>query len=216
MNWKTILAAGLLLVPVHISGVLAGFEPSPFQPEINQLGAVANILSSADIRVFKTMAHPPDPCVPPDPCFPPDPCYPPDPCKGLNGVVNRLEAIDNQIGSTKNMILSMINEVMGVEPTPFRDDLIDLIPPLEVVRAVAEGIVVRIVEYNPTGPVAPEFTEALGNVADSAFNLMDTVDKSVIRLSEPMACEDYDTVEACSAAGCLWDIGVDECFPLDS
>lgn len=191
---------GVMFLTPTFNIARAGVEPSPFQPEINQLGAVANILSSADFRVVKTMSHPPDPCVPPDPC------------KGLNGAVNRLEAIDNQIGSTENMILSMINEVMGFEPTPFREDLI---PPLEVVRDVAEGIVVRIGEYDPTGPVAREFTEALGNVADSAFLLIGTVDDSVIRLSEPMACEDYDNEAACMDAGCWWDI-IGECLPIDS
>lgn len=199
MNWKTIFAAGLLLASAHISGVLAGVEPSPFQPEINQLGAVANILSSADFRVFKTMS------------VPPDPCTPPDPCKGLNGDVNRLEAIDNQIGSTENMILSMINEVMGFEPTPFREDLI---PPLGVVRDVAEGIVVRIGEYDPTGPVAPEFTEALVNVAASAALLVETVDESVKRLSEPMACTDYANETDCVEAGCTWYVSSDACGVL--
>jgi len=204
MNWKTILAAGLLLVPVHISGVLAGVEPSPFQPEINQLGAVANILSSADIRVFKTMAHPPDPCVPPDPCFPPDPCYPPDPCKDLNGVVNRLEAINNQIGSTQNMILSMINEVMGFEPMPFQD----LIPPLEVVRDVAEGIVDRIGGYDPTDPVAPEFLEALWNVAGSAALLVETVDDGIVQLLDEPMCGGIEDAEICVVTtGCFWDPG---------
>jgi hypothetical protein len=45
MNWKTSFAVGLFLVSAQFSGVLAGVEPSPFQPEINQLGTVANILN---------------------------------------------------------------------------------------------------------------------------------------------------------------------------
>jgi hypothetical protein len=197
MNWKTIFAAGLLLVPVHISGVLAGFEPTPFQPEINQLGAVANILSSADFRVANTMSVPPDPCVPPEPC------------KGLDGAVNRLEAIDNQIGSADNMVQSMINEVMGFEPMPFHD----LIAPLEVVRDAAEGIVIKIDEF-PVDSAAPEFLEALGQVSGSALLLIGTVDDGIVQLlGEPMACEDYGNESDCSDAGCYWDF-IGECLPL--
>ena len=188
------------MVPVHISGVLAGVESSPFLPEINQLGAVANILSSADIRVAKTMDHPPDPC------------FPPDPCKGLNGAVNRLEAINDQIGSIENIIFSMINEVTYVQGSTLHEMLI---PPLEDAHDLANVILVRIGEYRPTDPAAPEFLEALENVADSAFLLMGTVDESIVRLSELMACEYYDTETACSAAGCWWDI-IGVCLPIDS
>ena len=197
------LILGVMFLTPTFNLARAGVEPSPFQPEINQLGAVANILNSADFRLVKTMSAPPEPCTPPDPC------------KGLNGAVNRLEAISNQIGSTENMILSMINEVMGsdvlgVDPSPFR---LLLIPGLGEVSFVAEGIVVGIGEYHPTGPVAPEFTEALGSVADSAFQLMETVDESVLRLSEPMACENYDNEATCSDAGCYWDV-IGECLPI--
>ncbi len=136
VNWKTIFAVGLLLASAQISGVLAGVEPSPFQPEINQLGAVANILSSADFRVVKTMSHPPEPC------------HPPDPCKGLNGKVNRLEAIESQVRAADDMVFSIINEVMGVDPTQFREELI---PPLEVVRDVALSIVEKIDIYVTVG-----------------------------------------------------------------
>lgn len=162
----SIVVSGLFLISVHLSGVLAGVEPSPFQPEINQLGAVANILSSADFRVAKTMEYPPDPCTPPDPC------------KYLNGDVNRLEAINNQIGSADNMVFSMIDEVMGFEPTPFRQDLI---PPLVVVGDVAGGIADNIDVFirNSAGAYAPEFIEALELVSGSASRLVITVDDGI-------------------------------------
>ena len=94
---------GVMFLTPAFDDARAGFEPSPFQPEINQLGAVANILHSADFRVAKSIAHPPDPCVPPDPCNSPD----------LNGAVNRLEAMNNQVSSADDMVKAMIEEVMG-------------------------------------------------------------------------------------------------------
>lgn len=188
----SIVISGLFLISVHVSGVLAGVEPSPFQPEINQLGAVANILSSADFRVVKTMSHPPDPCVPPDPC------------KGLNGDVNRLEAINNQVSSADNMVASMINEVMGFEPMPFRVD--DLIPPLVIVGETAQGIVDKIDVYLSISPdnQVPEFTEALEQVSGSALQLISTVDYGIEQFSSgPMECGDITDPEYC--------VGVEEC-----
>lgn len=162
MNWKTIFAASLLLTSVNISEVLAGVEPSPFQPEINQLGAIANILQSADFRVAKSIAHPPEPCVPPDPCNSPD----------LNGAVNRLEAISNQVSSADDMVKAMIEEVMGFEPTPFRTE--DLIPALEVVRDAGSSISARIGDFTPDPNLSIDYLEALEGVADKAADVVET------------------------------------------
>ena len=184
----SIVVSVLFLTSVHVSGVLAGTEPSPFQPEINQLGAVANILSSADFRVVKTMSHPPDPC------------HPPEPCKGLIGRVNRLEAIDNQVGSADNMVDSMINEVMGFEPSPFRVE--DLVPPLVVVREAAQGIVGKIDEYLAISPdtLAPEFAEALAQVSDTAFHLVGTVDDGIELFSGgTRECAEIIDADVCNA-----------------
>lgn len=191
------LILGIMFLTPTFNIARAGVEPSPFQPEINQLGAIANILQSADFRVGKSIAHPPEPCVPPEPC------------KGLNGAVNRLEAIDNQIGSADNMVQSMINEVMGFEPMPFHD----LIAPLEVVRDAAEGIVITI-GILPAGTAAPEFLWALGQVSDSALLLIVNVNEDIELLSGgTMECADYDSKETCSDAGCYWD-DIGECLPL--
>jgi hypothetical protein len=184
----------LFLMPVHVANVLAGTEPSPFQPEINQLGAVENILDSAKFRIDMTMGHPPDPCVPPEPC------------KDLNGDINRLAAIENQVASTNNMVGSMIVEVMGFEPTPFREELV---PPLEAIRGVAEDIVGEIYLFMDTEPEsqAAEFLEALGQVSDSAIMLIGTVDNGIEQLKgEAIPCGEITNSEDCTnTLGCFWD-----------
>lgn len=190
----SIVVSGLFLISVHVSNVLAGVEPSPFQPEINQLGAVANILESAEYRIVNTMFHPPDPCMPPEPC------------KGLNGAVNRLEAIDNQVSSAGNMVYSMINEVMGFEPMPFRVE--DLVLPLEAVRGVAEVIVGEIYLFMDTNPdsQAPEFLDALGQVSGSAILLIETVDHGIRQFSggPTECCDIYEETECSMYDECSW------------
>ena len=193
MNWKSGLKVGLILISAQISVAMAGVEPSPFLPEINQLGAVANILDSAEFRIVKTMSAPPEVCVPPDPC------------KGLNGDVNRLEAINNQVSSAQYMIESMIYEVMGVEPSPFRGDLI---APLNVVGDVAQGIVdgigEKIGEYALSGNVPDDFIFALESVANSTIDLVEAVQDGVMLLSESPECADILDEEYCVDSGCYW------------
>ena len=203
MSWKTVVVTGLLLVSAQISQVMAGVEPSPFQPEINQLGAVANILNSAEFRIVKTMSVPPEPCVPPDPC------------KGLYGDVNRLEAINGQVYSAHYMIISMIEEVMGVEPSPFRGDLV---APLEVVGDVAEEIVERIEQFGSPGSVPEEFVLALRSVSESAALVVSTVADGILLLSQDPECVDVSDQTYCdSIAGCWWIddpfAGVEMCMP---
>lgn len=189
----SIVIPALFLMSVPVSVVVAGVEPSPFQPEINQLGAVANMLNSADFRVVKTMSVPPDPCVPPESC------------KGLNGSVNRLEAIDRQVSSAADMITSMITEAMGVEPSPFREDLV---PPLVVVRSVAAGIAGKVDEFIrvSTGSVAFDFIIALGMVSDSAVLLTEIVDDGIEQLrSDVLECTDIHDEASCNATElCTW------------
>lgn len=151
----------------------AGVEPSPFQPEINQLGAIANILQSADFRVAKSIAHPPEPCVPPDPCNSPD----------LNGAVNRLEAINNQVSSADDMVKAMIEEVMGFEPMPFHVG--DLIPALEVVRDAGFTISERIGAFPD---LSGDYGEALLGVADKASDVSETAQWGIDEFETQCPC----------------------------
>ena len=185
---KLIILVILFLFPFF---AMAGVEPSPFQPEINQLGAVANILSSADFRIARTISVPPEPCVPPDPC------------QNLNGAVNKLEAIGNQVTSAGDMVGAMIEEVMGLEPTPFR---VDLVAPLLVVRDAANDIVNKIYEVMGTEP--SPFYEALESVANAAMQVVDVAEEGIELFSTTLpVCGDYTDQESCTnAIGCVWVI----------
>lgn len=200
------LGIGVILGAMFLAPTLnvanAGTEPSPFQPEINQLGAVANILNSAEFRVGNSIAHPPDPCVPLDPCNSPD----------LKGAVNRLEAINDQVASADVMVGAMIDEVMGFEPSPFRVE--DLLPALEVVGDAAFGIADKIGGFDPAPNVPAGYLDALGSVKGSAFHMAETVMEGMELISGGLACSAYTDWNSCTEAGCVWmdDLvgGVDE------
>jgi hypothetical protein len=181
---------GIVFLTPSIDVAKAGVEPSPFQPEINQLLAVANILNSADYRVGKSIAHPPDPCVPTYPCNSPD----------LNGAINRLEAISKQVSSVDDMVDSMINEVMGFEPSPFRDDLY---PALDVVRDAADGIESQISDYSPADNVPIEYINALENVSQKASDVVETAQGGI--------CAITDWYELCEERGCTWLSDLNQC-----
>lgn len=207
MKWckATGLPALLTLVTALFLGsfdnATAGFEPSPFQPEINQLGAVENVLVSANRRIVKTMEVPPDPCVPPEPCAPgPD----------LNGALNRLGAINKQLVSVDDMVGSMIAEVMGFEPTPFAD-LADLVPALSGVNGAAQIIVDEIqakLGVEPS-PFVPEFASKLRDVRDSAQIISTHTQEYINQIAEPcpatVACGAFGSQEDCeSVICCKW------------
>jgi len=170
------LILGVMFLTPTFNTARAGVEPSPFQPEINQLGAIANILHSADFRVAKSIAVPPDPCVPPEPCNSPD----------LNGAVNRLEAISNQVSSADDMVKAMIEEVMGFEPMPFHVG--DLIPALEVVRDAGVLISARIGDFTPDPNLAPDYLDALEEVKSKASDVVETAELGIDEFGMQCPC----------------------------
>ena len=124
---KKLFSLSMAVVSVAVilgmaTGAMAGIDPQPFTPEINQLGAVENGLSSCLNRITKVLSPPPDDG---------------HPTPNVNGVVNRLEAIDGQINSLNNFIISTVDAVLGVDPNPFREGVITA---LEQVKGVAVGI----------------------------------------------------------------------------
>jgi hypothetical protein len=185
---KLIVVVVLFLFPFF---AMAGFEPSPFQPEINQLGAVANILSSADFRIARTISVPPEPCVPPDPC------------QESISDINKLESIGNQLTLSGDIVGAMIEEVMGLDPSPFREDLV---APLEVVRSAANDIVEDI--YAVMGVEPSPFYDALQSVAGAAMQVVDIAEEGIeLFSSTPALCSDYFDQESCNnAIGCVWVI----------
>ena len=178
MKKKLLLLVLLGLCVTFLSTALyAGVEPSPFQPEINQLGAVENSLNSCLDRVRKVLAVPPNPIMPiPD----------------VNGAVNRLEAINGQIGSLNDFVTNTILSVMGVEPSPFRVNVIEALRPIEEIS----NAIVDVIEY-PPNPIIPELLPALNNVKASAIELTTIVQKNIELLDG--TCSPYDSANGCDA-----------------
>lgn len=182
--------SGLLLMAIPATAI-AGIEPSPFKPEINQLGAAVNILNSADNRILKVMATPPDDT---------------EPGPGLEGAVNRLAAINNQLYSVEDMINSLVTEVMGTEPSPFR---VDVIPALQEVVAAGTRITTNIeqimgVEPCPflTGAVIEgtepsPFIDALVGVQCAAQSIVDTTANHIRAITAGMDCSAIVNPELC-------------------
>jgi len=142
----------------------AGVEPSPFQPEINQLEAVLNGLNSCLDRVQKVIAYPPNPILP---------------SPNLNGAVNRLGAIAGQENSLNDFIANTILSVMGVEPSPFHpeDPIIQTLNRIGVASDAIANAIDGFCEHPPEpGYACPEqFATALENVMYSADGISETV-----------------------------------------
>lgn len=197
------LGAGVFLSNFGVAN--AGFEPSPFQPEINQLGAAENILVSANSRIVRSMDHPPDPC-----------CPSPD----LEGAVNRLGAINTQLMSVDAMVTSIVDEVMGVEPEPF-SDLPDLAPALTGVQGAAQTIVEEIearLGFEPS-----PFRDALVEVRGSAQTISTHAENYIEQITCPGGVEicyaqELQEQEECGKyACCTWfgndNLGAGWCAP---
>jgi len=189
----SIVVTSMFLLSVPVAGALAGVEPSPFQPEINQLGAVENVINSTYERIVKVMDMAP---------------VLDEPSPNLNGAVNRLDAIDKQLMSADDIIFSVIAEVMGVEPTPFREDLI---PALEAVRDAAQAIDNEINVFLPPtgadGQILPKlFVTALTHVQVSAQDISTHAQDYIDAISSPDGdCASYDNEEVCEAdLSCDW------------
>jgi len=186
MKKKTLFSV-LIISAFLLSGfAFAGFDPTPFK---NQLGAVENILNSANNRVKKVLGYPPDP-------------YEPSP--NLNGAVNRLEAINKQLVSAGDMVFSIIEEVMGFDPSPFQE----IIPELEAVRDVSQSIADEISTYlsAPPDSYISEFSVALEAVQYSAQELVNNVNDHLELPSDcSETCFEHRDPGTCDALpGCDW------------
>jgi len=120
MRRKTVvtLLAGVLVV--GLTGiVMAGFDPTPFTPLINELNSVVNVLSAEDSRLKAVLAIPPNDQQP-------------------EGLVGKLNAMA--------YLLSVQNErvkaVLGIPPNDQR-----VVDALEAVGGNAEAIVNTVDEY---------------------------------------------------------------------
>lgn len=138
---------------------LAGFEQSPFRPEINQLEAAVNIINSDNNRVIQMVVSPPEYGLS---------------SPNLNGALNRAEAVYRQLESVNGFISDIVYSVMGVDQSPFRKDIV---PELENARDAAQTLV-NSIEDNPleVGEVPDEFIHAVGNVRTVAQLIVDDIE----------------------------------------
>ena len=197
MKWckATVLSVPLVLVTALFLGdfgvATAGTEPSPFTPQINQLGAAENILVSAGSRIVKAMDHPPDPVVP---------------SPNLEGALNRLGAINKQLVSVDDMVASIIEEVMGLEPSPFQP-LADLVPALSGVRNAAQAIVDEIEARMGLEPIpfVPAFEEGLRTVQSAAQTISTHTQTYIDQINCDVNCLEIESPAECEAfVCCVW------------
>jgi hypothetical protein len=153
---KKSLISSVVVGVFLLSGIavvaLAGTEPSPFKPNINQLGAVENVLNSVKNRVEKVLSKPPDYGVS---------------RPSLKGAAKRLEAIVEQLLSVDDKIFSIVEEVMGVDPSPLHPRS-EVVPALENVRDSAQSIVDSI-DALPVAKMPGESIWAVEDVRESAL-----------------------------------------------
>jgi methyl-accepting chemotaxis protein len=137
---------------------LAGTEPSPFKPHINQLGAVENVLDSVKNRVEKVLSKPVDYSVS---------------GASLKGTINRLEAIIEQLLSLDDKIFSIVEEILDVDPSLFHPRS-EVVPALENVRDAAQSIV----DSFDVLPVAKMPDESIWTVEDVQESAQDVADNT--------------------------------------
>jgi hypothetical protein len=168
---KKSLISSVVVVVFLLSGIavvaLAGTEPSPFKPNINQLGAVENILNSVKNRVEKVLSKLPD-----------------HGASGpsLKGTVNRIETIIEQLISLDDKVFSIVEEVMGVDPQPFHPRS-EVVPALENVRDAAQSIVDSI-DALPVGKTPDESIWAVEDVRESAQDVADNTQSYINLFSD--------------------------------
>ena len=146
MKSMTFIFAVLIALAFTSTPALAGFEPSPFTPEINQCNAAVNMLEATDHKLNITLDKAPVGE------------------ENITGALNQLETTEKRlvsVGSFIDSIWSDIAAVMGTEPSPFNDP--DLITAFEAVQSAAQQVVDTTAKGLPA-EVPTQFTNALGFV----------------------------------------------------
>jgi hypothetical protein len=139
----------VLLLGVFTSIVFAGTEPSPFQPEINELNAVVNQLNTIEYNLQNTLTLPAD----------------------ETGLINQLETISNKLDLLNNKVRD-VKETLQVPP-----DDIKVEEALFSVQENTQEIIDIAEEYlgTPPDPISPAFREALEIVIIEATFLKNQV-----------------------------------------
>ncbi len=191
MKRLILIHAVLVAFVFTATSALAGVEPSPFTPEINQCNAAVNMLDATDHKLDITLDK--------------------APVEGenINGALNQLETTEKRIlsvGSFIDSIFSDIAAVMGTEPSPFNDP--DLITAFETVKSAAQQVVDTSQRELPAG-VPSQFIDALNFVGDSADRIVQKTEGYIEQLSgTPTGCvidESKDEFACMENVNCAWD-----------
>lgn len=133
-----------------VSTVSAGVEPSPFQPEINQLHSVELNVATIDKRIGKL----------------------PDSTASPEGKAGHLEAMANQLGVLDTRLTDALNMLPPISYTPY-DGQDEVLSALEGIRSDANSIgdfATRMgVEPSPWQPAAL-------SVKNNAQTIMNRID----------------------------------------
>lgn len=178
----------LMVVVVSMRAVTAGVEPTPFLPEINQLGAVVNSLDSIHNRIEMVLALPPDDQTPgPD----------------GTGVVNRLGAIDNKLALLNNIVYTIGAKVLAA---PADEQKLAVAEAMVFVADAAEGIAGSIDNAILADDLYFDCMTALEMVRETALDLRDTALFWNLKIIEiPVDdCAAYDNQTDCENNGCTW------------
>jgi cell wall-associated NlpC family hydrolase len=172
---------------------LAGIEPSPFTPDINQCNAAINMLEATDHKLNITLDK--------------------APIDGGNitGALNQLATTEKRlvsVGSFIDSIFADIAAVMGFEPSPFNDP--DLIAAFEAVKSAAQQVVDSAARELPVG-VPSQFIDALEQLSFTAEELVGDVTAYIGELSPGGVDCSGLTGDAC-VPPCVWDPAANICY----
>lgn len=190
MKCTTTIPAVLIILIFAATATFAGFEPSPFTPEINQCNAAVNMLAATDQKLNITIDNAPTEG------------------ENITGALNQLETTDKRlvsVGSFVDSIWSDIAAVMGTEPSPFNDP--DLIAAFETVKLAAQQVV-ETAERELPDMSPSQFIDALYLVLDSANEIVTKTEGYIEQLSEgPPACTivDKTELECLENVKCAWN-----------
>lgn len=195
-----IIVVGVFLLYSTAVIAFAETEPSPFKPNINQLGAVENVLNSVKNRLEKVFSKPPDYSVS---------------RASLKGTINKLEAITEQLLSLDDNIFSIVERIVGVEPSPFHTRS-EVVPALENVRDAAQSIVDSI-DDEPEAKMPDESIWAVEDIQVSAQTVADNTQFYINLFSDfAIDCGSITVITEClEEPSCEWMLNSFDAFAFD-
>ena len=160
MKNKTITTCALsflLILCLSSSVAFAGFDPTPFQPQINKLQEVSNELNSVENRLQNTLASP----------------------ANDDGLIDQLESITGKL-TLLNGKVQEVQQQLSMLPDP-----VDVSDAFRSVQDNTQDIVDIASEFLQVPPddITPEFIDALEALNGEAASLINLVFERQVRIS---------------------------------